>query len=454
MADVYDTTNLSDDVFEQYIKSQLTKKSVGTTVFTDPIKDNTWVGLNQGEYTIVRIVSAPPPLPGSTLKPSPFDVHEVIKAEVKDDQGKWFPIIYPVMTNDLDHSHIMHRFISKVLEVEWSKTVKGDKSFKNKSKYPELVDKLEHGGWSTTDRQRQYSPGFKGKKMAIMNVIDRLDMEWHRTNKKMKLLSKAVTVGKDGVSEFITMGVPSFGFLKAFEDVLQTSGNWSKYDVGIKKTGEQSTPYVIKNASKYKKGGMLEELKGVKGIPDGSIISVDDFLTEEELSWKLVDIENEFKPTSYFMLKRRLGSLFDECDRCLGTRFCDELGVLIEAEQKHWELENPKTEETITEITTTSSPIEESVTSTPRVVRRETVSAQAGTTLSEEQVKVLKGFGLLTDQEKSWIKDVVLKADGTLDHIIYDSEAGALTVCPDPCKEEVPYKFSTCPVCGVEYADE
>jgi hypothetical protein len=455
----YNANSVDNSVFEEYLKKQSTKKSTSgsSVIFTDPIKDNTWVGLKQGEYSIVRIVSAPPALTGSTVKTSPFDVHEVIRAEVKDDGGKWFPILYPAMTDDLDHSHIMHRFIAKVLEVEWSKTVKGDKSFKNKTKYPELVDKVEHGGWATTDRQRQYSPGFKGKKMAIMNVIDRQDMNWHRTNKKMKLLSKAVALGNDGVTEYITMGVPSFGFIKAFDDVLQTSGNWSKYDVGIKKTGEQQTPYVIKNATRLKVKDMLDDLKGVKGIPDASLISTSELLTEEELSWKLIDIEQQFKPTSYFMLNRRLGKLFDECDRCLGTKFCDELKVLIEMEQKDWELTHPKSE--TAEVEDPIEKVEESVTTETveapvRAVRRETISAQATATLSAEQLAVLKGWQNLTDQEKGWIKDVVLKEDGSLDHIIYDPEAGALAECPvETCKIEAPLNFARCPVCGIEYLD-
>jgi hypothetical protein len=457
MSDSYNANSVSDDVFEEYLKKQTAKRpsgGSGTTTFTDPIKDNTWLGLKSGKYTIMRIVSAPPISVGSTLKPSPFDVHEVIRAEVKDDSGKWFPIIYPVMSDDIDHSHIMHRFINKVLEIEWSKTVKGEKSFKHKTKYPDLVDKVEHGGWDTKDRQRQYSPGYRGKRMSIMNVIDRQDMEWHRLNKKTKLLSKAVELGKDGVTEYITMGVPSFGFLKAFDDVLQTSGNWSKYDVGIKRTGEQTTPYVIKNATRLKVKDMLEDLKGVDGIPDGANISTNELLTEEELSWNLINIEEQFKPTSYFMLNRRLGKLFDECDRCLGTHFIDELKRLIEEEQKEWEALHPKTGEVEDPIESVSEPITESVSTEEvpaRVVKRETIAQQATATLSAEQIAVLKGWHKLTDQEKSWIKDVVLNDDGTLNHIVYDDAAGAEAECPD-CHALVPLKFKTC-ICGIEYAD-
>jgi hypothetical protein len=457
--DVYNANAVSDSVFEEYVRQQTSPRKSsggGTQTFTDPIKDNTWVGLETGEFKIVRIMSAPPMGSGSAAKVSPFDVHEVIRAEVKDDSGKWFPIIYPVMSDDLDHSHILHRFIAKVLEVEWSKTVKGEKSFKHQTKYPDLVDKVEHGCWEIKDRQRQYSPGFKGKKMAIMNVIDRSDMEWHRTNKKTKLLSKAVTLGADGVTEYITMGVPSYGFLKAFEDVLTTSGNWSKYDVGIKKTSDKQSPYLIKNATKLKIKDMLEELKGLK---DPSIISEEDHLTAEELSWQLINIEKEFKSTSYFMLNRRLGKLFDEADRCLGTHFVDELKALIEVEQKEWELTHPKTEESEateaapSEVETTE--VKEAVEEAPvRAVRRETITAQASAVLSANQTAVLKGWAKLTDQEKGWIKDVVLKDDDTLDHVVFSAEAGALAECPVPeCKAEAPLSYARCPVCGVEFLD-
>jgi hypothetical protein len=368
-----------------------------------------------------------------------------MRTEVKDDNGKWFPIFYPVMDDDIDHAHIIHRFIAKVLEKEWSKTEKGKSTYKNIDKFPTLVDKVEHGCWEVGDKRRQFNPGFKGKRVTIMNVIDRSDMEWHREHLKMKLLSKGITFGKNG-EQYIDVGVPSYGFIKSFEDMLMTYGNWSKYDIAIKRTGDKQTPYVVKNASRLKAKDMMEELK-CPDTPDADIISVNEGLTQEELSWEFVDLRKEFAPTSYFMLKKRLGRLFAECDVCLGTRFVDELNAEIDKEKAESAAEQAENE-TVVE----SKPIAE--TPVPRVAKREAISEPAKNGLSAKQTAVLKGYPKLTDQEKNWILDVVLNDDGTLNKAVYDEvSAGGLVECPS-CNEASPTSFKHCPVCGVQFADD
>jgi hypothetical protein len=451
----YNATTVDNEVFTSFIKAQTVgKKPSGspTREYKDPIRDNKWVGLVPNEYKIIRVVSAPPAnIP--TLAVRPEDVIEVIRAEVKDDNGKWFPIIYPVIAEDLDHSHILHRFIAKVLEVEWSKTEKGKKTYKNLGKYPDLVDRVEHGQWTTSDRQRQYSKGFKGQQMTIMNVIDRSDMQWHRDNLKMKLLSKSVALGKDGVSEFVTMGVPTWGFIKAFADVLESYGNWARYDVAIKRTGDKTTPYVIKNASRKKLKDDLDDIKGI----DPEIISIDDHLTDEELSWELVNLQEQFAATSFFQLKNRLGKLFLECDNCLGTKFIPELEASVEKESSEWKLahssdydleDSEPAAEPNTEPVREAAPV--NLRSTEKVVHRETIGEQVNTALSPEQTATLKGYSKLTDVEKSWIKDIVLKADGSLDHVEYSVEAGEQAECPD-CRVASPLKFAHCPGCGAAF---
>ena len=454
----YNANTVDDSVFTDFVKNRTSNvRNTSSGSWRDPIGDNEWVGLVKDDYVVVRIVSAPPGGAGVVARPE--DVIEVVHAEVKDDNGKYFPIIYPVTDGDLDHSHIMHRFVAKVLEVEWSKTEKGKKSFKHLGKCPELVDKVEHGNYSTTDRQRQFSKGFKGQTMMIMNVIDRADMQWHRDNLKTKLLSKQSVLGRDGETRFITMGVPTFGFLKAFGEMLDTFGNWSKYDVAIKKTGDKTTPYVIQNASRKKEKDSLDELKQADGsFVNGDIISTCDRLTDEELSWAVVNLREQFAPTSFFTLKKRIGKMFTECDNVLGTRFIDELDFLIEKEREEYAKKNqdPDEEKKDASVTVQGTSLGESTEDktakreVQREVHRNTIADPVGGQLSAEQLAVLKGYPKLNDEEKAAIKDVVLKPDGTLDKIVYDPASGEQADCPD-CNTTSPMKFTRCPCCGVSF---
>jgi hypothetical protein len=81
--------------------------------------------------------------------------------------------------------------------------------------------------------------------------------------------------------------------------------------------------------------------------------------------------------------------------------------------------------------------------------------AAAETGLSAEKIAVLKGYSELTDEEKSYIKDVVLKADGSLDHVEWTENAPALLDCPAAdggCGQLSPNSFKLCPCCGKHFA--
>jgi hypothetical protein len=338
--------------------------------------------------------------------------------------------------------------IAKVLESEWvGPKGAGVKTPKWQAKYPQLVDNVAHGGWGAADKQRQYSPGFKGQRKVIMNVIDRSDIEWHRENLKMKLLSKNVFVSNTG-TEFVDFGVPSYGFLKAFQDVIQTNGNWSKYDVAVKRTGEKTNPIIVKNATKCKKKDDMPELKGVSGQIDPEIISESDVFSAEECTWEPINLVEEFKPTSYFMLKKRLEKLWTEVDNCLGTSFIKELDERIADETAEF-----KAREALEESTeeTTEAPKAEAAPEA-RAVRRETISDPIATGLSPRQTGLLVGWNKLSEQEKLWIKDVIVEGDDTLGSVIYDTAAGQLVECPE-CHKESPVNFTRCPTCGVLFSN-
>lgn len=410
-----------------------------------------WVGLEE-KAKIIRIVGGAPSSmrPGSHVNPT--DAHEIFVSTILDDNGKRMKLKLPLHADDISHEHIMWRIINKVNEVKWVKGADGKSTKVNVNEQYPWFEKVNKGGFAPTDKSYQYSKGWKGQQVVIMNVIDRED-NWCAENKHTKLLSKKLS-GDNG--EFAEIGVPSFGFCSALSNIVKSYGSWERYDVQVRRTGQKTTPIDVKQATLYKKNGLVQELDKDKL----QYVSLNETLTPEELEYERYDISKFFAPTTYQKILSKLGNTIKSIDVDLRTNFYEELQALAEKEKKEFEEvygSNAPAQEVAPAQTTTvaqptqTAPVTEAAPA--RTAVREAVSTPASG-LTPDKIALLKGWNLLTDEEKAVIVDVVKNPDGTLADIIYNTDHPVLScpsIFPDGshgCGINAPDFFRTCPSCG------
>jgi len=410
-----------------------------------------WVGLEE-KAKIIRIVGGAPSSmrPGSHVNPT--DAREIFVSTILDDNGKRMKLKLPLHADDISHEHIMWRIINKVNEVKWVKGADGKSTKVNVNEQYPWFEKVNKGGFAPTDKSYQYSKGWKGQQVVIMNVIDRED-NWCAENKHTKLLSKKLS-GDNG--EFAEIGVPSFGFCSALADIVKSYGSWERYDVQVRRTGQKTTPIDVKQATLYKKNGLVQELDKDKL----KYVSLNETLTPEELEYERYDISKFFAPTTYQKILSKLGNTIKSIDVDLRTNFYEELQALAEKEKKEFEEvygSNAPAQEAAPAQTATvaqptqTAPVTEAAPA--RTAVREAVSTPASG-LTPDKIALLKGWNLLTDEEKAVIVDVIKNPDGTLADIVYNTDHPVLScpsVFPDGshgCGINAPDFFRTCPSCG------
>ena len=413
-----------------------------------------WVGLEE-KAKIIRIVGGAPSSmrPGSHVNPT--DAHEIFVSTILDDNGKRMKLKLPLHADDISHEHIMWRIINKVNEVKWVKGADGKSTKVNVNEQYPWFEKVNKGGFAPTDKSYQYSKGWKGQQVVIMNVIDRED-NWCAENKHTKLLSKKLS-GDNG--EFAEIGVPSFGFCSALSNIVKSYGSWERYDVQVRRTGQKTTPIDVKQATLYKKNGLVQELDKDKL----QYVSLNETLTPEELEYERYDISKFFAPTTYQKILSKLGNTIKSIDVDLRTNFYEELQALAEKEKKEFEEvygSNAPTPEAAPVQTSTvaqptqTTPVAEAAPA--RTAVREAVSTPASG-LTPDKIALLKGWNLLTDEEKSVIVDVIKNPDGTLADIVYNTDHPVLScpsVFPDGshgCGINAPDFFHRCPACNKEF---
>ena len=343
----------------------------------------------------------------------------------------------------------------KVNEVKWVKGADGKSTKVNVNEQYPWFEKVNKGGFAPTDKSYQYSKGWKGQQVVIMNVIDRED-NWCAENKHTKLLSKKLS-GDNG--EFAEIGVPSFGFCSALSNIVKSYGSWERYDVQVRRTGQKTTPIDVKQATLYKKNGLVQELDKDKL----QYVSLNETLTPEELEYERYDISKFFAPTTYQKILSKLGNTIKSIDVDLRTNFYEELQALAEKEKKEFEevygSTAPAPEAAPAQTATVAQPTQTAPVTEAAPARtavREAVSTPASG-LTPDKIALLKGWNLLTDEEKAVIVDVVKNPDGTLADIVYNTDHPVLScpsIYPDGshgCGINAPDFFRTCPSCGKSF---
>ena len=463
----------SQDAFAAFAKAvqaqQDERSNHGNGNFTPTdYEDVKWTGLTQNTFRIIRILGNPPESLTPGFKAGNFDAKELYFTEVKDDAGKKMQLKLPVPGDLADKDHIMWKIIRKVMEVKY---VDKKRVYKNETDHPDVFNKVAHGGYDPVKdvNQFKYSRGWGGQKVVVMNVIDRENIQWHKEHKHTMLLSRNIntSVGSDGETiEWPAIGVPSYGFVDNLASIIVNYGPWENYDLGIKRTGQKTSPYQIVNASAFVKGGL-------KDIPDSisKFVSFDP-LTDEEKSWERYDLNKLFSPTSYSKLEKRLGGTIKQIDGIFGTTYFDEIHSLAakEAEEMKARMEQEKAAEDAAKPVDNSdiddiygapaanaAPAAQRVTeSAPAAtpVRRSAVSAPAATIassekLTPEKLSALKGWDFLTDEQKNQVEDVELDDSGKVVNIKYNTPESV--VACNECGAPGLMSHTHCIACGVKF---
>lgn len=412
---------------EREAQERANRQSSGPSVQYEQIQ---WTGLETGRMKILRAVGGPP---DSAL--DEFTARSARISWIVGDDGRRFRCVLPEPADDPEH--LIWRIINRVKASEW---VDGKRTYVLEKSHKQIFDIIEHNGHPEGSPQYKFDRGWTGQQKLIMNVVDREQMDWHRTNNHTMLLSKNIGVGKDGTL-FPDEGVPSYGFVSLLANLFRYYKSWENYDIGIMRTGQMETPYRIINASKY-----FEEVP-----EDLQPLVSSDPISEEEAGFIRYDLNKMFSPTRMLKVQNRLKLTVARIDAALGTQYGKELDHLAETEKAELDAQNSTGTSTVVEnnpiATDVNTPTPEPV-STPT---RAPVRQPAASSSPQDPVWAvyLKGWSKMSDKEKAAIEDVQV-TNGKVTGITYTGDEVLLS-CPN-CESPAPDWFLVCPVCGLDFS--
>lgn len=430
----------------------------------EPLEEINWLGLETGVPAIVRMVGAP-----EGFSNDPDTALITFTSLIKDDDGKYLRIYHPDPRSDREY--ILNKIINEVTRVNW---VNGERQPIYEEKAPDIYNIVTKNGLTPNDPAYRYNSGWSGRGILLVNVIDRVNYEWHRENKKTKLLAKSVRPRPDGSGFYVEEGVPSYVFRERLKHLITSYGGYNAYDLMIMKTGKaMSDAYQI-----------IPATFTPREVPKDyqQYISNEDKLTDEELSWSRVPILERFKNTSATKLFNRLQKTIKKIDAACDTDFYDQLYVLVEKERKEKAEQASETpsytspsmivdepvknivEEKVVEIPKVEPVTEEikegAKTTTPQRASRARV---AKSSTSNEAWRSLPYGDSLPDELKPHVKSVIRNADGVPVDIEWEGiDEDQLVQCfnedytyPDgtvhKCICVAPSDTEVCAICGQQF---
>ena len=480
------TASNDDDIFNSWIASEKEREEKEKTSKNyqkreyEAIK---YVGLSKEHPTIVRFVGNFVAEDLKAHRPNPSDMKFMHISKIKSDDGKTsFYLYLPLRSDEPEQDHLMWKIIDTVYAKEW---VKDPATGKNKPietfkiKHPDVYEKVNKGGFTEADGKwpYMYARGWKGPEMLLINVIDRRD-DWCKVNKHTKLISKNVNVTAEG-KEYADFGVPAYGFFGPLTNLRNNfKMGWEKYDVVITKTGEKldTVTNMFNGTAFTNPAAIAANLDKSMGIDPAEYkyISQEPALTEEELNYARYDLDENFRVTSYRTIDKYLGKTIQLIDAAVNedrinagkspdSHFYADLQKLVKEEADAWAKEKAAQDAAqgiaseaapATPAETQSAPSFETMAPVQEAAPITRTVSQEASGLSAEKLAVLKGYNELSTEQKSYIKDVVLNSDGTLNHIEWTDTAPSLLDCPKDmggCGQLSPNSFSVCPACSKHF---
>ena len=292
----------------------------------DPIQ---YFVLEDKVQKVCRIIGNP-----IELRTKPEDPIFILMSKIlRDDTKGYLKVIWPKIKQDgtfiPDPNFILTKLFKKVNEGKWVKyddghiDEKGKKGYwdnyhKNKAIFKRIKGNAKEG--------EKYPPNFYPSGKVSFNCIDRHD-DWCKDNKHCKLPTSKQSpfTFKDDNGEtqtfyYTDLGVPKIVYQKIFEHYSKFGGFW------------EDTDTIIEKIAKDKDYDVWDKADSRQVNPDAQAIASDQPLTEEEKTYKMYNLDDIYKPTSYAKIKKYLSGLFKLCDNDLGTTFYDELLALVEKE--------------------------------------------------------------------------------------------------------------------------
>jgi hypothetical protein len=365
---------------------------------------------------------------------------------------------------DPSKDHILYRIYDLITTFDW---VDREKVYRYKATHSDLFEWATHGCFKNP-KVEKCAKGLVPRKLVIQNVIDRQDMEWHRKNQATKILAKSsYMAGTDTKVEVFNPGIPPTGYLSVLKELVRSyKTSWENYDLALKSTGETNTPIAIKNASAFKEKNFLTEI----GEELDNVIVVGP-LTDEERSWKRVELARMFGVSTYTKIFNRLSGRISQVDQAFGTHFIDEIKTEMAKEkemQKDQDTNSALEDEDEIPAMNVPEEKEAEVATTPHKEESATISLNEASTqahrraLTEEaatpkrvvaekpkiNTSLLKGWDNLSAEEKADISET-LEGDTGLLAIKFKSTT-SLEPCPK-CGMGSPLAFTRCPACNAKF---
>lgn len=279
-------------------------------------EEKKWAVLPEHGLALIKIVG----LPWSTMPRNVIDPKLIYCVKAICDNDKFGKFVIPAKDDIKYPNHIYWRLYNLIMSYKWDNE-KQVKVFLYKDQYPHIFNKVR---WNDRVNQ-QWEEGWKADKTVIMNVIDYRDYQWHKENKHLALLSKRATTGKDG-TVFYDTGVPQKLYDTIFSDVRQFYGDWSQYQLAIKRSKADPFYQAFHASKEIEKVNALDpSIKGL--IKTGG-------MTEEELSWEPYDIDKDFAISTNKKWLTRLGNFIRQVDMIWGKTFYEDLKKQVEIEDR------------------------------------------------------------------------------------------------------------------------
>ena len=427
----------TEDAFLKYAQSleEAEKKRNERTTFTPVQRDYEsieWTGLEPGKDKVIRILGNPPGF--GEAKPS--DARVVIISRIVADDGKMIRVCRPSYEYFVNNGEAPEYFLDKVIRAaKGCRWINGKRVCLLQEKNPALYDKVDKNGFDPSDFRYKVDKGWAGRAVFLANVIDRGQMDTHRSTKHSMLLSKKISYKGD--KEYAEDGVPAYGFVDKLIPKVVAYGPWERYDLSVRKTGQMSNPYQVCVASR-----VPEEVQS----DVRQYIVTQNELTEEEASWERYDLNKLYATTSYTKLWNRLRDTIRAIDKELDTHFYEELKELADKEKEKEKLESEeaeaKEEEEISEVATVTEAAPFDINPAPRApIKERRVPTR------DIDWSLLPHADLLSDSQKAMIKSVTKQEDGSI-CVDYDTDE-TIYRCINGCSiDGIPESFTICPVCG------
>lgn len=282
---------------------------------------------------------------------------------VRDDNDKPFFLVLPaIIKNKAMYNSTLVNFIDKVLSKVWVDNPnpqpgqpKGSYRylFEDRNDYgqqqkgemtlQQIFQKVYKSGVNPSSQFYATTRSWRGQTVYVANVIDRLDYEWHKKNKKTKLLMRKLTV-KDGRISRKEVSLHAIG--APLKELTSNYGTALNYDVLIVPGAAPTDKFTLKNVSILKSKDFWEDVKSVVTEKDKSLVSVENGFTAEEATWEPIDIDKFYRLTSTGTILKHFGKTIRNFDNMTGSNFYEMLKQEADADAKARKAEDPKNAET------------------------------------------------------------------------------------------------------------